>query len=183
MNNHSVSRKPRAPRMKKRRKIPNLTIDQRAQLAPALKEWASATASLLQALHSGAYGVRHRHRLSSRYRERLEAKRRKAQASGARCQATKPFGALPPYSQQKALNMKLVLDANYAAVADGLTAGYAESVARALSVLIFDKAIHSRTLRRKIARVERGGAPELAPIEAFADELSVPHRNALKEAA
>ena len=166
-----------------RRKIPNLDVDQRAQIASTVKQWVSVTVYLLQLLHAAAYGVRHRHRLSSRYLERLAAKRMRARASGARCQATKSFAAQPPYSQQKALNMKLVLDAYYAAVAAGLSASYAENLARAFGLFIFDKAINSRTLRRRMDRVEKCGGPASAPMEAYTDQLSVPHRKALKEAA
>jgi hypothetical protein len=155
--------------MKTRPKIPNLTTDQRVQIAPAVKEWASATAYLLQAIHDGSYGVRHRHRLSAAYRERLAAKRRKAQAAGARCQAARPFSELPPYSQRKATSVELVLDSYYAAVTAGLSASYSEYVARAFWLIIFGKAACSKTLRNRISRVERCGGPELAPIEAYSD--------------
>jgi hypothetical protein len=165
--------------MKTRHKIPDLTVDQRVRIAPAVKEWSNATAYLLQAIHHGSYGVRHRHRLSAAYRERLAAKRRKAQAAGVRCQAARPFPEIPPYSQRKALCVKLVLDSYYATVTAGLSASYSEYVARAFWLIIFGKSACSKTLRNRISRVERCGGSELAPIEAYADR-TMPYRKARK---
>jgi len=63
----------------------------------------------------------------------------------------------------------------------GARAGAAESVARALWLIIFGKAANAKTIRRKIDRVQRCGGAELAPIEAYADQKSVPHLKAPKK--
>jgi hypothetical protein len=148
-------------------------------------QWTVMTASLLLWLRRDSYVAKNRERLSAAYLKRLGKKREKLRLEGASWRPAKPFTALPESSQQRARGRKKVLAAYYTAVEIGLPPSLAELVAREMGLLQFGKAPCARNIRGYVRRVESFGGPDSAPISAYADSRSGPHRskNDLKEGA
>src|ERR1043166_1416089 len=129
--------------------------------------------------------MKNRRKISARKIKWLIAKRAETQATSPPWRAANKLAELPAYSQMEAFGRRLVIEAYYQALADELTPAQAERIARIMSLVIFDKALCSRTIRGLVARIEERGGIVLAPIEAFATEKSCAHRRkpALKDAA
>ena len=119
------------------------------------------------------------------YRTRLEEKRKNfrclrfadlldVQAS-PRWEPDKRLTQLPEFSQEKAFKVKQVLEVYFGALGNGMTERDANTKARAMWLQIFGEPCNEKTIRRRAARVEACGGPELARIEAYADGKSVPH--------
>ena len=124
------------------------------------------------------YPVQHRELLNTLHRERLAMKRKRL---SSRCwHPKKKLGELPLYSQRKAWAVRLVIRAYYRAICTGCNRGQAGTVARVIWLLIFGNVTGVRNIDRLIRNIEARGGPHLAPIEAYADEKSVPHLKARK---
>lgn len=149
-----------------------------------LRKWVAATAKLVSALRSRPHTQNLLRSLASNYRDRITEKRKTASATRwwrTKWRPKKEFAQLPPASQQKALKVKVVTEAYYIAIRKKLSPGDANLIARLTWLLIFRNAISERTVRRIIDRVETCGGPRVAPMEVYADGLSVPHRQDKKQ--
>jgi hypothetical protein len=95
----------------------------------------------------------------------------------AHLQSLKEFEELPPYSRQKAWHTKVALEAyHFSFDRMGLIPNEANIVARGLWLFMRGETVSGKTIRRWLVRERIGGGPGRAPIKAYADALSVPHR-------
>ena len=136
----------------------------------------------MRELQAGSYAVNNRDRilaLAKRLR-RLRTKRPKIAAPRKRWRPKKKLVDLPAYSRTEAYCRRLIVQTHREALANGLIPAQAERIARMMSLLILDKALCGKSLRRLVALVAtRDGLR--APIEAFATEKSVPHRRKIAQ--
>lgn len=88
--------------------------------------------------------------------------------------APKEIGTLPPASQEKAKKVRAVMEVYFAA-AESMTLGAANTKAQAKWLELFGEACNEKTIRRWADKIEARGGPEFAPLEAYADNKSVPH--------
>jgi hypothetical protein len=95
-----------------------------------------------------------------------------------RWQPAKPLAALPPATQAKAHKVKSVLAVYFDALGAGMKETDANTKARSMWLHVFGETCNEKTIRRRAAKVEACGGPELARIEAYADGKSVPHSRA-----
>lgn len=123
------------------------------------------------------------------YRIQLEEKRRKfkclrfadlldVQNTARAWEPEKHIAELPAATQQKAFKVRDVLNVYFDALGNGMTERDANTKARQMWLQMFGTVCDEKTIRRRAAKVEAAGGPELARIEAYADGKSVPHHNA-----
>ena len=83
------------------------------------------------------------------------------------------YSRLAPWHE--AFDVQKVLDGYFAAIDSGIDETKANVSARSRWLRLFGKRCSERTIRRIASRVHACGGPELAPIDAYADQKSVPH--------
>ena len=140
--------------MRKNNFLPDLST------AAIPRQWLAETEKLVLALQP----VQDQEKVSARHRDRLARIRA---AVEVQWEPRKRLSELALYSQRKCWAMRWLLCVYYQAVDDGLSPSQAETVTRLLSLSIFQKAISSRTVRLKIARIEAAGGPNRVRIEIF----------------
>ena len=91
------------------------------------------------------------------------------------------FSTQPGATQEKALKVRLVMQAYFAALDAAKSKEEANRIARAEWTRHFGDACGERSIRRWEARIEERGGIEFAPIEAFCDRKAVPHVKARRE--
>lgn len=123
------------------------------------------------------------------YRAQLEEQRRRqgcwsyaellnVRAVETRWEPAKEIGTLPPASQEKATRVREVMAVYFAASEAGMTLSAANQRARAKWVEVFGEECNEKTVRRWADKIEARGGPQFAPLEAYADNKSVPHERA-----
>ena len=158
---------------RRNRKIASLADNLRAIRIP--RQWLRQTVKLLSQIHAGSFAVKNRYNILAPRPQHVAVKSTKTQASRNPWRPKKTLVQLPAYSRAEAWGRRLILQCYQAALANRRTPMEAERIARAVSLLIFDKALCGKSVRRLASAVERRGGILLARIEAFATERSVPH--------
>lgn len=126
--------------------------------------------------------------LPADYRSILEERRRQLRClrfadlldvqTTERWQPEKHIKQMPVFTQVKAEKVRDVLAVYFGALDQGMTEVNANTKARAMWLQVFGETCNEKTIRRRAAKVEARGGPELARIEAYADGKSVPHHKA-----
>ena len=127
--------------------------------------------------------------LPADYQRQLEEQRRRqgcwsyadllnVRAVETRWEPAKEIGTLPPASQEKATRVREVMSVYFAASEAGMTLSGANQRARAKWVEVFGEECNEKTIRRWADKIEARGGPQFAPLEAYADNKSVPHERA-----
>jgi hypothetical protein len=133
------------------------------------------TGILLSQLQAGSYVAKNRDKILVLAKHLKRLRVHPAKAAGPRCRPEKKLVDLPPYTRTEAYGRRPVLGTYLEALSDGLIPAQAERIARLMSLLIFDRAISCKQLRRLVARWAPRGGITRAPIRAFATEKSIPH--------
>ena len=105
-------------------------------------------------------------------RSQQRAFSKKSSQSAQSPAATKPLHECPPFTQRKAILIRLVLDIYLALIALEYPERTANTVARAVWLLLFGDAPNEKTIRRRADRVRAAGGRESAPMTAYVDRKS-----------
>jgi len=136
--------------------------------------WAAVLAEIALAQRSKA-NQKLREQIAANYRKHLSVT--PLEGFEKRIENLKDFVKLPRYSQQKAWDRKLLLSAYHFLIEwKHLIPNEASRVARALWLLMRGESVTDSTIRRWLRRERARGGPDFAPIKAYADGKSVPHR-------
>jgi hypothetical protein len=126
-----------------------------------------------------------RTQVSAKLREKIAAKCQQTHAAAKpphlqrwpHVRDVKELFQLPPYSRQKATDVKeLLREYHFCTDTMKLIQIEAERVARATWLAVRGESITGRTVRRWLNRERCYGGPHRAPVKTYADARSCPHR-------
>jgi hypothetical protein len=142
---------------------------------PLMSAWRKSTIALSELV------LEQRTESSAKQREKIAAshgsRHLRRQLRWSCLRDVKELFRLPPYSRQKAKDVKLLLkEYHFCTARMKLIQIEAERVARASWLAVRGESVSGRTIRLWLARERVYGGPTRAPIKSYADAKSCPHR-------